>query len=68
MTIIYYDTNTCRPEQLEKLTRVVKDKIGAALFLPKDFDVLLNASEEQLISIRNTIDAAIQLKATMPNY
>lgn len=67
MTILYYDTNTCKPEQLYKLVQVVKDKIGDVLFLPKDFDVLLNASEEQLISIRNTIDAALQQKTARSN-
>ena len=67
MTIIYYDTNTCKPEQLYKLVQTVKGELGNVLCLPKDFDVLLNASEEQLISIRNTIDAALQQKTARSN-
>jgi hypothetical protein len=61
MTIIYYDK---RPvDELCKLTKVLKEKINdEVLFIPKDFDVILNASEDQLISIKNTIEAALKLK------
>jgi hypothetical protein len=61
MTIIYYDK---RPvDELCKLMKVLKEKINdEVLFIPKDFDVILNASEDQLMSIKNTIEAALKLK------
>ena len=61
MTIIYYDK---RPvDELHKLTKVLKEKINdEVLFIPKDFDVILNASEDQLMSAKNTIEAALKLK------
>lgn len=48
---------------LQILTEKIRDAIGDnVLFLPKGFDVYLNASKEQLISAKNTIEGALKLK------
>jgi hypothetical protein len=62
MTLIYYSGNLSQNQQqilLERTRKVVNDEI---LILPKDFDVILNSSVEQLQAAKNTIDAAIKLK------
>ena len=61
MTLIYYDVNM--PQQnLHELSKKLREAIGdEVLFLPKGFDVYLNASREQLISAKNTIESALAL-------
>lgn len=62
MTIVYYSTDYPK-EQLYKLSQAIKDKIGEdALFVPKDFHVLLNATTEQLNDAKQAIELAIKLK------
>ena len=62
MTLIYYDTQMPRAD-LQILTEKIREAIGDnVLFLPKGFDAYLNASKEQLISARNTIEGALKLK------
>lgn len=61
MTLIYYDVNM--PQQnLHELSKKLRETIGdEVLFLPKGFDVYLNASREQLISAKNAIESALAL-------
>ena len=62
MTLIYYDTQMPRAD-LQILTDKIREAIGDnVLFLPKGFDACLNASKEQLISAKNTIEGALKLK------
>lgn len=62
MTLIYYDTQTPRVD-LQVITEKIREVIGDnVLFLPKSFDAYLNASKEQLISAKNTIEGALKLK------
>lgn len=59
MTVIYYST-IYPAEQLLKLTKAIKKQLGDdVLFLPKDFEVMLDCSAEQLESIKITIEEAI---------
>ena len=65
MTIIYYD-NTHPKEQLydivKKIKEVTKDEV---IVLPKNFDILLDCSLDQLVSVKGIIDTAIALKMKM---
>lgn len=62
MTLIYYDINVPK-DNLYILSQKIRETVDdAVLFVPKSFDVCLNASKEQLLSIKNTIDAALALK------
>jgi hypothetical protein len=65
MTILYYD-ETYPSEQLGKIVKQVK-KItkDEVLVLPKSFDILLDCSLDQLVSIKGIVDAAINLKLQM---
>ncbi len=60
MTIIYYST-IYPADQLHKLTKVIKKQLGDdVLFVPKEFDVMLDCSVEQLESVKVTIEEAIE--------
>ena len=60
MTVIYYSTNY-RRDHLFKLTEGIKKQLGDdVLFVPKEFDVMLDCSIEQLESVKMTIEEAIE--------
>ena len=65
MTILYYD-ETEPKEELYKIVNgvreVTQDKVIA---LPKNFDILLDCSLDQLVSVKGIIDTAITLKMKM---
>ena len=64
MTLIYYDEQQPKKElyiQCEKIREILGSDI---LFLPKSFSVYLNAPTEQLIAVKNAIDAALKLRET----
>lgn len=62
MTILYYDNTTPR-EHLgkiaEQIREITKDEI---IVLPKNFDILLDCSLDQLVSVKGIIDTAIALR------
>lgn len=61
MTLIYYDVNMPK-QNLHELSKKLRETIGdEVLFLPKGFDVYLNASRAQLISAKNAIESALAL-------
>lgn len=62
MTLVYYDPQMPK-KSFHDLTQRIREVIGTeVLFLPKSLDVYLNASEEQLLSAKNTIEGALALK------
>ena len=65
MTILYYDESKPK-EQLydivKKIGEVTKDEV---IVLPKNFDILLDCSLDQLVSVKGIIDTAIALKMKM---
>lgn len=65
MTILYYDESQPK-EELYKIVKgvreVTQDKVIA---LPKNFDILLDCSLDQLVSVKNIVDTAIALKMKM---
>jgi hypothetical protein len=66
MIILYYDRNDrsgWTPEHLHKFKNAVSKEINdKILLLPKDLDVILDASIEQLIALRDYVDKAIKEK------
>ena len=62
--ILYYDSNDsqkCIFNNVQQLRKELPNKTIIAL--PKDYDVLLDASFDQLVNIKQVIDTAIELKA-----
>ena len=63
MTILYYDESQSA-EELQKIVEGVREVTqDNVIVLPKNFDILLDCSLDQLISVKGIIDAAIALKA-----
>jgi hypothetical protein len=62
MTLIYYDAQTPKESLYDHMLKIREVVGNDILFLPKDFNVLLQASEEQLLTAKNTIEAALKLK------
>ena len=62
MTLVYFESSMKHQDMYilaEQLKTVYKDEI---LFIPKEFSVLLNASKEQLLAAKKSIEAALVLK------
>ena len=67
MTILYYDDNTPKdklPGIVKKIHDITNDEV---LVLPKNFDILLDCSLDQLISVKGILDTAIALKVKLQN-
>ena len=61
MTILYYDDT--KPDELRKIVERIKPVVGNdILVLPKNFDILLDCSLDQLVSVKGVVDTAIALK------
>lgn len=62
MTVLYYDGQI----SVSKLGNIVKSikniTHDEVIILPKNFDILLDVSMDQLVSIKGIIDTAITLK------
>lgn len=62
MTILYYDESQPK-EELYKIAKSVREVTqDEVIALPKNFDILLDCSLDQLISVKGIIDTAIALK------
>ena len=65
MTILYYD-DTKPKEELYKIIKGIKEVTqDEVIVLPKNFDILLDCSLDQLVSVKGIIDTAIALKMKM---
>lgn len=67
ISIIYYDESFPK-EQLEHVCSQVRKALGEdgrILVLPKNFDVLLDCSLDQLLQVRAMIDTTIEMKCEM---
>lgn len=64
MNIILIDTEKYTPDRIQDIVNSIKkfSKEEKWIFLPKDINVLLDCSIEQLYYIRNRIDEAISNK------
>lgn len=62
MTILYYDESQPK-EELYKIVKGVREVTqDEVIALPKNFDILLDCSLDQLVSVKGIIDTAIALK------
>lgn len=62
MTILYYDERTPKKE-LYDIAELLRKVVGKEiLVLPKNFDILLDCSIDQLIQVRAMLDVTIQQK------
>ena len=68
MNIFLYDTEKYTLEKVQEIINYINKEIKSdCIFLPKDFNVLLDCSTEQLYSIRKYIDDAIREKEIINN-
>lgn len=72
MTIIYYDDHQPKAELYNIVDRVKDIVKGEVICIPKNFDILLDCSLDQLISVKGVLDTAISMKISqetpMTNY
>ena len=62
MTILYYDESQPK-EELDKIAKGVREVTqDTVIVLPKNYDILLDCSIDQLLTARSIIDTAISLK------
>lgn len=62
MTILYYDESQPK-EELYKIAKGVREVTqDTVIVLPKNYDILLDCSIDQLLTARSIIDTAISLK------
>ena len=62
MTILYYDESHPK-EELDKIAKGVREVTqDTVIVLPKNYDILLDCSIDQLLTARSIIDTAISLK------
>ena len=64
MNIILIDTEKYTPDFIQNIANYIKQQSenDKWIFLPKDFNVLINCSTQQLSCIRDYIDDAIREK------
>lgn len=72
VTILYYDESSCiSKEQIHQLLRDMKDRFSDTdtqfIALPKNYDIMLNCSIDQLETVRDIIDSAIRKKKETSN-
>ena len=62
MTVLYYDESQPK-EELYKIVKGIREITqDEVIALPKNFDILLDCSLDQLASVKGIIDTAIALK------
>lgn len=67
MTILYYDDTTPKKELYNIVKQIKNITNDEVLVLPKNFDILLDCSLDQLISVKGILDTAIALKVKLQN-
>ena len=65
MTVIYYDTTYPKEQMYDMVKQVKEITKDEVIMLPKNFDILLDCSLDQLISVKGILDTAISLKLQM---
>lgn len=65
MTVIYYDTTYPKEQMYDMVKQVKEITKDEVIMLPKNFDILLECSLDQLISVKGILDTAIALKLKM---
>lgn len=62
MTLVKYDTEKYDSESLCELLNYIKKEIPDAVFIPKEFDCLLDCPTYELINLKKEIEKAIRAK------
>ena len=62
MTLLYIDDSLPHDKLFNLVSKVCTMVNDEVLVLPKSFNLMLNASTEQLIAAKNAIDAALKLR------
>lgn len=68
ISVLYYDNYVIKAEEVKKMyenMKAVLEEETRLLVIPKHYDLLLDCSTDQLLSIRSVIDTAIALKIQM---
>ena len=65
MTVIYYDTTYPKEQMYDMVKQVKEITKDEVIMLPKNFDILLDCTLDQLISVKGILDTAISLKIQM---
>lgn len=62
ITVLYFD-ETAEPTQVNEAVAAVRSVVdNDVIALPKNFDLMLDCSLDQLVNVRALIDTAIQVK------
>lgn len=68
MIVVYYGLSNVDVEELQDMVNYIKETTTKdVLAVPKDFDLILEPSRDQLLSIRNMIDKALEEKEKVMN-
>ena len=68
ITILYYDARITPVDKLQEQLAKLQEALGTMVIaLPKQFDVMLDCSVDQLMQLRTLIDTTIAVKAERDN-
>lgn len=68
LTILYYDAKITSVDKLQKQLSKLQEALGTQVIaIPKQFDLMLNCSVDQLVQLKQLIDAALSIKLEQEN-
>ena len=68
LTILYYDVGITSVTKLHKQLAKLQEALGTQVIaIPKQFDLMLNCSADQLIQLKQIIDTALSIKLEQEN-
>lgn len=68
LTILYYDAKITSVDKLQKQLSKLQEALGTQVIaIPKQFDLMLNCSVDQLAQLKQLIDTALSIKLEQEN-
>lgn len=68
LTILYYDAKITSVDKLQKQLSKLQEALGTQVIaIPKQFDLMLNCSVDQLVQLKQLIDTALSIKLEQEN-
>lgn len=68
LTILYYDAKITSVDKLQKQLSKLHEALGTQVIaIPKQFDLMLNCSVDQLVQLKQLIDTALSIKLEREN-
>lgn len=68
LTILYYDAKITSVDNLQKQLSKLQEALGTQVIaIPKQFDLMLDCSVDQLLELRALIDTTIKIKKEHDN-